>query len=69
MPGLFAALTRQGAQIPLAVFSFAAALAVILVTMFDGRVLDEPIAIAIAVLLVLNGCARLVLWRNRAQSR
>jgi len=69
MSGLFAALTRQGAQVPLAVFSFAAALAIMLIAIFDARALDLPIAVAIAVLLIVNGCARLVLWRNRAPLR
>jgi hypothetical protein len=68
MSGMFLALSRKGAQIPLAAFSFAAALALILTAVFASGVLDRPLALAIALLLVLNGAARLVLWRNTAQT-
>jgi hypothetical protein len=65
---MFMALSRKGAQIPLALFSFTAALALILTSVFASSALDRPLAIAIASLLMLNGAARLVLWRNTART-
>jgi hypothetical protein len=64
---LFNALGRQSAQLPLAAFSFIAAIALIVAMLVAPSVVDRPVALAIALLLLLNGLARLVLWRNRAQ--
>jgi hypothetical protein len=64
MHGVVLALSRKGAQIPLAIFSFVAALAILLTAALAPNEIDRPIAIAISVLLVLNGCARLVFWRH-----
>jgi hypothetical protein len=63
---LFKALGRQGAQLPLAAFSFIAAIALIVGTLIAPSVVNRPIALGIAVLLLVNGLARVVLWRNRA---
>jgi hypothetical protein len=64
---LFKALGRQGAQLPLAIFSLVAALALVVGTLVAPSTLDRPVALGIAALLLLNGLARLVLWRNRAK--
>jgi Flp pilus assembly protein TadB len=64
---MFNALSAQGAQIPLAAFSFAASIALLMGAWLAPSAVDRPVAIVIVVLLVVNGLARLVLWRNRAR--
>lgn len=60
-------LLGSGAQIPLAVISFAAALALVVGIVVAPTHIDPPIGAGIAALLLLNGVARLLLWANRSR--
>ncbi|HWE60573.1 MAG TPA: hypothetical protein VHB98_02575 [Chloroflexota bacterium] len=53
------------AHVPLALFSFACALALLIAEALDANAVGGPVGIAIAMLLVLNGLARL--WLRRQQ--
>ena len=60
-------LSGQSAQIPLAAISFVAAFALVVATIVIPTQVDPPIGVAIAVLLLCNGAARLQLWHNRSR--
>ncbi len=60
-------LTGPSTQIPLALVSFIAATALVVAALVAPGYVDPPIGIVIAVLLVLNGAARLLLWHNRSR--
>jgi hypothetical protein len=58
-------LHRLGnAHVPLALFSFACALGLLIAAAVDAQAVGGAVGIAIAVLLTLNGIARLWLWRH-----
>lgn len=63
----FSGLTAQSTQIALAASSFTAAVALLAIVVFAPGTLDRPVGIGIALLLALNGCGRILLWRNRSR--
>jgi hypothetical protein len=63
----FHLLLSHGMQLPLAVISFLAALAIVVGVVVAPDRIDPPVGLGIAVLLLLNGAARLLLWVNRSR--
>jgi hypothetical protein len=56
---LLKGLTRRGAQLPLALASFACALALLAAVVLDSAAVGGPVGLVIALLFALNGAARL----------
>jgi hypothetical protein len=54
-------------QLRLAATSFVAAIAVLIAVFAVPDRVDPPVGAAIAILLLLNGAARLLLWKNRSR--